>query len=110
MSKLDDLYPSKSQNLKAEDLQGHEVKVSIESNEVAEFDNGNRLVLKFKGKEKGLVLNKTNAMKIADAYGDDPDNWAGKEIIIYPDKTDYQGKMVDCLRVRIPASLEDAPF
>ncbi len=114
MSRFEELYPSKGSNLKADDLKGTEAKVVIESNEVAEFDNGKKLVIRFKGKEKGLVLNKTNAMKIFDAFGDNPDDWKGKEIIIYPDKTLYQDSMVDCLRVRIPTKVadldDDIPF
>ena len=104
---VQELYPSTSQNLKAEDLKGHAVKVTIEGSEVVAFDNGNKLVLKFKGKEKGLVLNKTNANIIASHYGDDETKWIDKEIIVYPDKTTFSGKIVDCLRVRIEAELAD---
>jgi len=102
MTNVNEMYPSSSQYLKADDLKNREVTVTIASNEIAEFDNGKKVVLKFSGKEKGLTLNKTNAMKIADAYGDDVEGWKGKEIIMYPDKTDFGGKMVDCIRVRMP--------
>ena len=107
MTNVNDMYPSNSQYLKADDLQKREVKVIIDYNEIAEFDNGKKVVLKFEGKEKGLTLNKTNAMKIADAYGEDVEGWKGKEIIMYPDKTDFGGKMVDCIRVRIPLEVAD---
>lgn len=102
MTNVNELYPSKNKYLKASDLQGREVKARIAGHDVAQFDNGNKVVLTFDGKEKGLTLNKTNAMKIADAYGEDIESWAGNEIIMYPDKTDYQGSLVDCIRVRIP--------
>lgn len=102
---VQDLYPSTSQNLKAEDLKGHAVKVIIEGSEVKEFDNGKKLVLKFRGKEKGLVLNKTNASLLAGYFGDDEREWNGKEIIVYPDKTTFGGQLVDCLRVRVEAKL-----
>lgn len=107
MTNVNEMYPSNSKFLKAEDLKNREVTVQIESHEVAQFDNGNKIVLKFKGKEKGLTLNKTNAMRIADAYGEDAEGWAGKEIIMYPDKTDFGGKMVDCIRVRLPLAKAD---
>lgn len=114
MTNVNEMYPSNSQYLKASDFQGREIKVTIASNEVAEFDNGKKVVLKFQGKDKGLTLNKTNAMKIADAYGEDIEAWVGQEIIMYPDKTDFGGKMVDCIRVRIPPKGgdfdDDIPF
>jgi hypothetical protein len=109
------MYPSNSQYLKASDFQGREVRVKIASHEIAKFDNGDKVVLKFDGKEKGLTLNKTNAMRVADAYGEDIESWVGEEIIMYPDKTDFGGKMVDCIRLRIPPKADadfddDIPF
>lgn len=105
------MYPSKSNHLKAADLNGKQVKATIEGDEIAEFKEGNKLVLKFVGKEKGLVLNKTNASILASYFGDDEKTWKGKEIIIYPDKTMFGADMVDCLRVRVEAddSFDDDP-
>lgn len=101
---VNEIYPS-NKSLKAEDLKGHTVKVTIDKYEVAKFDNGNKVILSFSGKEKTLVVNKTNAMIIQSAYGADTDGWVGKIIEIYPDKTTFGGKLVDCIRVRIPAPL-----
>jgi hypothetical protein len=58
-------------------------------------------ILHFKGKDKGLVLNKTNTNMIAEYYGPETDAWDGKEVIVYPTKTSFQGKPVDCIRVRV---------
>ena len=33
---------------------------------------------------------------------DELDDWKGKLIELYPDRTGFGGKMVDCLRVRAP--------
>jgi hypothetical protein len=99
---VNEIYPA-NKSLKAEDLKGHSVKVTIENYEVKKFDNGNKIVLKFTGKEKTLVVNKTNAKIIASAYGEDTDGWVGKAIEIYPDKTMFGSDLVDCIRVRIPA-------
>jgi len=108
---LNEIYPSKSDHLKAADLKGSSVKCVIESMDIAEFDNGNKAVLKFKDKDKTLVLNKTNARKIGEYYGEDTDGWMGKEIVVYPDKTEFNNNMVDCLRVRIESEPEiDVPF
>src|SRR5688500_15457637 len=103
MANVNDVYPTASKSLKAEDLQGRTVKVKIESTDVKEFDNGKKIVLKFTGKEKTLVVNKTNAKIIASSLRDDTHSWMGKEIEIYPDKTYFAGDLVDCIRVRIPA-------
>jgi len=59
-------------------------------------------ILFFARKEKGLVLNKTNANTIAGAYGHETDDWAGKPVLIYATETQYGGKMVPCVRVKIP--------
>lgn len=111
--KVSEAFPSNSRWLSASDLQGHEVKVRITAIDVAEFDNGNKPALMFAGKQKGLVLNRTNARKLAGAYGDDMDSWLNKEIIIYPDVVEFQGKPVDAIRCRpvLPTAADgDAPF
>jgi hypothetical protein len=115
MTNVNEMYPSSSKYLKASDLKDREIRVKIAGHEVAKFDNGNKVVLTFEGKERGLTLNKTNAMKIAAAYGEDIEGWRGQEVIMYPDKTDYQGSLVDCIRVRIPPKAgddfsDDIPF
>jgi hypothetical protein len=88
--------------LTAADLQGAEPAVVIESVELKEFDDGNKFLLTFQGKKKGLVANKTNSKRIAALYGDDTDGWLGREIILYTDQVDYAGKTVDAIRVRGP--------
>jgi len=62
---------------------------------------------KFKDGTKGWVLNVTNSKMIGAYYGDDTDNWIGKPVQIYPDKTSFGGNIVDCLRVRIVAPAMD---
>ena len=94
---VDEIYPSKT--LKANDLQGRTVKVTIENFEVKKFENGNKIILSFTGKEKGMVINKTNADIIASTYGKDPNSWLGKQIEIYA----HQTKMGPGLAVRVPA-------
>jgi hypothetical protein len=79
-------------------------------------DDKEKPVMYFKGKKKGLVLNVTNARMIESYFGEEMDDWTGKEIEIYPDKTSFQGRIVDCLRVRVKAPLpaedggEEVPF
>lgn len=91
--------------LKHEDLQGKAIKVTIEEIRQEEIngDHGKekKLVARFVGKDKGLVLNRTNADSIAEiTESEDTDDWAGAVIVLYPDKTKFGGKTVDCVRVR----------
>lgn len=108
------LYESESKLLKAADLANREHELTIESVEVIKFTDGDKLGLRFVGKQKGLALNKTNYSVIATALGDETDLWHGKSIIIYPTVTDYQGTPTPCIRVRPvlqKASLdEEIPF
>ena len=103
-------FPSKY--LKAADLQGHTVTVQIASCHMDDVgdDTGDKPVLTFHGKDKGLVLNKTNSQMITEMYGAETDNWIGKSITIRPDKTTYGGRLVDCLRVNyVAAEPQPAP-
>ncbi len=95
-------FASKSSWLKAADLQGHEVRVRINGVTEADFDDGAKPAILFENKEKGMVLNNTNGLVLCDAFGDDAEGWIGKEVFLYPDKTNFKGEMVDCLRLRVP--------
>lgn len=106
--KLNDVYTGGGNHLKAADL-AQDVKVTIAGYEIVEFDEksqdgrpyvAKKAVVSFQGKDKTLVLNKTNASIIGEMHGDDLDAWKGKEITIGPDRTDFGGRMVPCIRVR----------
>lgn len=105
--KISEEFPS--QYLKAADLGGREIRVTMGHVEREKIGTDNKLVLYFKGKEKGLVLNKTNAGTIGDGYGDDTDEWLDQPIILFSVKTDYQGKVVDAIRCRIPTARDNKP-
>ena len=66
-------------------------------------------VLYFRGKNKGLVLNVCNGQEIAEAYGDDMENWPGNPVVLYRTSTTFAGKRVPCLRIRVPAAPAPAP-
>lgn len=102
--KISEEFPS--QYLKAADLGGREIRVTMGRVERETIGTDKKLVLYFKGKEKGLVLNKTNANTIGDGYGDDTDEWFDQPVVLFSVKTDYQGKVVDAIRCRIPTAKE----
>lgn len=90
--------------LKASDLQGRRVSVTMAGVRMEDIGGEQKPILSFVGKEKGLVLNKTNANMIAEITGsEETDDWHGQAIVLYPTKTDFQGKRVDAIRVDYPA-------
>jgi hypothetical protein len=103
--KISEEFPS--QFLKASDLGGREARVTMGRVDRETIGTDKKLVLYFKGKEKGLVLNKTNANTIGDAYGDDTDDWFDQPLILFSVKTDYQGKVVDAIRCRVPTAKDN---
>jgi hypothetical protein len=56
-----------------------------------------------------LVCNKTNANRIAHAFGTNTDNWIGQEITLFTDLVDFQGKAVEAIRVRAKKPIAAAP-
>ncbi len=96
------------QHLKAEEMQGRDACLTIQNVSVAQFDEGNKLVLGFHNTDRTLVLNKTNARMIAEMYGTETNGWIGKQITFGPDKVEFQGRIVDAIRVRYVAAQQPA--
>jgi hypothetical protein len=94
-----DAFPSRF--LKCADLKGRAHELVMERVIKEDISGEQKLVLYFQDRKKALVLNKTNFCVIEDVYGDS-DDWSDQPIIVYPDKTQFQGKRVDCVRVRPP--------
>lgn len=121
---LDDIYKSNSDTLKAADLKredGTPIEVQVTISEVGTIDYAKegedpkvQVLLGLAGKDKGFSLNKTNTDVIRAAYGDNTDDWIGKQIVIFPTTTSYEGRSVPCLRCRAvletASSDEDIPF
>ena len=98
--KISAAFPSNY--LKAADLQDRNVTVRMSHVKIETLNDDEKPVLYFVGKEKGIVLNKTNATNIAIAYGDDTAEWRDKEIILFPTMVDFQGRSVEAIRVKVP--------
>jgi hypothetical protein len=97
-----------SEFLRAADLQGRQVRVIIDHVELREVgtDGEHKPVLFFQGKEKGVVLNKTNATVLGDSYGDDTDDWVGQPVVLFEAMVGFQGKNVRAVRMRVPTAAE----
>jgi len=99
--KANDVFPSKY--LKAADLGSSEPVVTIREVTMESLGEDTKPVVYFEGKEKGVVLNKTNWNAIADITGEeDCDDWAGHKIRLFVAKVEYQGKRVPSIRIDEP--------
>lgn len=100
---INEAFPSNY--IKASDLQGRSAPVVISHVVMEQLGDDNKAVLYFFKKRKGMVLNKTNANSIASMYGEDTDGWEGKEITLYSAEVDFQGRMVEAIRIRAPGDM-----
>lgn len=113
--KRDQVFPSKY--LKASDLQGREIPVTVSHVELIKMnDDQKKPVMFFEGKEKGLVVNQTlwEMIEMLTGYGD-TDDWLGQRFVLFPTTTKFRGQEVACIRVKAsrgaarPAERESEP-
>lgn len=96
--------------LKASDLQGRHVGVTIREVGMEDIGGEDKPVVYFENKDKGLVLNKTNANMICEIAGSsETDDWIGKRISLYPTRVDFQGRRVDAIRVDVAPQVPTVP-
>ncbi len=105
--KISEEFPSKY--LKASDLQGREVRVTMAHVEREKVGDDFKPALYFKGKEKAMILNKTNAGTISDVYGDDTEDWVDQPLILFSVMVDFQGKIGPAIRCRVPTAKDNRP-
>jgi hypothetical protein len=104
--------------LKQEDLQGKSPKAviaSVDLEEVKDPDSGKvekKLVMHFVGKDKALILNRTNCEALEEICGtDDYGAWVGHPVVLYIDPTvKFGGKTVGGLRIRSANSHPPTPM
>src|SRR5262245_17621948 len=101
MSTFDDLYSGRF--LAASDLKGP-VTATIERIEEETFEQTGKparrkAVLYFRKARKPVILNKTNAITLAAAFGKDFRNWPGKDVLINPEPVLFAGKSTQGIRL-----------
>jgi hypothetical protein len=101
MPSMNDLFPSNY--LKPADLEEDAVLTikSIKQEKIGQGrDADDKWIVYFKEERKGLVLNKTNANVLAKLYGDDTDDWVGKQVILFATEVQFKDEMVEAIRIR----------
>jgi len=95
---INSLFPSRF--LKATDLQNQSVTATIENASLEQFNDGKKLVLTLKDKDKAVVLNKTNTLALAAAFGSESNDWPGQRIQITSEFVTYRGQSTRGLKIR----------
>ena len=66
-------------------------------------------VLHFRGVDRPLVLNVTNARAIARVYGDDTDTWTGRPVTLFVADVQFKADIVRAIRISVPKPKPAAP-
>lgn len=109
MPNINDLFPSKF--LKAHELQGKTPTVTIARVELAQVRGRTKVdtkaVVYFRGKAKGLLLNKTNAQSITQiAQSAVTEQWTGVAITLYATTATFGTETHAVIRVKAPAPVQ----
>jgi hypothetical protein len=95
---INDAFPSKY--LKSDDLQGQRIPVTVMAVTMEDIgDKEFKLVMRFMGKDKGMIVNKTNSMIMAGMWGNETDRWQGQKLELVAIPVMFQGKQVMGLSV-----------
>jgi len=100
---VNEVFPSRY--LKAHELQGKEPVVTIAR---VEFETIGRTreqkpIVFFRGKEKGLKINKTMALAISKIAGSaETEAWTGVAIQLFATVTDFGGETFEVIRIKAP--------
>ena len=101
MANINDAFPSNY--LKASDLKNQQPVVTIDRVEFEPVGRTKEMkpILYFVGKDKGLVLNKTNAKILIGLTGTgETDEWHGFAVKLYATHVEFQGDSVEAIRIK----------
>jgi len=103
--KTEEVFPSRF--LKAEQLD-HDVTVTIKNVVMEDVydaqakEEVRKPVCYFEKATKGVLLNKTNWAALVEAFGDESDNWPGKQCVLTTIEVHAFGDVVQAIRVKKP--------
>lgn len=101
MPNIQDAFPSKY--VKASDFHGAQPVVTIDRVEYEPVGRDRQMkpIVYFAGKEKGLVLNKTNANKITQLLGSGvTEDWNGCRITLYATEVQFGDETMEGIRIK----------
>lgn len=112
MAKVSEVYASPW--LRAEDLQGKTVKVTVsaaalETLPQADGSQAQKIVVSFLGAKRKLILNKTQAAALVTIAGDETAGWPGAVVYLAPQPTN-NGKLTIAILPSVAESEGDNPF
>jgi len=110
VANINDAFPSNY--LKASDLGGQQPVVVIDhvAFEPVGREKEMKPVVYFVGKDKGVVLNKTNAKNIAGLSGSfETNDWKGFRIKLYTTHVEFNGETVETIRVKAAGPTQPPP-
>jgi len=107
--KSSDMFPSNYFN--TDDVRAGELRVTIESISQEEMrDESRKWILRFAGETKGLVMKPVLQDQLDVLFGDETEDWIGKEIILYFDPTVmYGNKRTGSIRIKSASARRAAP-
>lgn len=114
MPNINDVYPSKF--LKAHDLKGASPTVTIARVDVEQLrkragGTETKAVLYFRGKEKGLLLNKTMALSVTAIAGSPlTERWIGVAVTLYGTTAAFGKDQHDVIRIKAPAARQNSTY
>jgi hypothetical protein len=105
MPNINDIFPSRY--LKAHELKGHTPTVTIDRVALEQvrgkLKTETKAVVYFRGKTKGLLLNKTNAQSIAQIAGSAvTEQWVGRAIALFATTATFGKETHEVIRVQAP--------
>jgi hypothetical protein len=97
---FDDMFPSKF--LKAGDFSTGPRTLTISGYSTETMADGEVCpIAHFTGEPKALVLNRTNRNTLKEVFNT-PANSIGKKVVAFSATTEFGGRMVPCIRLRVP--------
>ena len=100
---IETAFPSKYAS--AADLGESQPVVTIERVAMEPVGNSREMkpVIYFVGKQKGMVLNRTNSKRISEMVGSgNTDHWPGVKLQLFATTVEFQGKPVQAIRIKVP--------
>ena len=96
---IHDAFPSKYMNGK-NTKNGTSLTIKDVREELVGKDNVARQVIRWSDADHlPLILNKVNAMQLADMFGEETDTWRGCKVKLNVEKVGYMGEVHDAVRI-----------